>query len=598
MRCKATLLLAIWAAFPVTAFAQTEPQYDPLPGTIPASDYVVEVKDFATIPYESHEYPLVNQLTTSPDGRIFVTSQHGYVYQVSDDGTSVTPYLDLWQEFLLKVGTPDVLHLVVPFGIADPELGFESIAFHPDFMKPGTEGYGRFYTVVTVAKANPGEEVRAADYATGSGDHAYDNVLLEWRTATPDASTFVPADPAAPYRELLRVEGPFRNHTMGLVAFNPNAWPGSADYGKLYLGLGDGGSIGDPLHLAQNKSKPYGKILRIDPLGNNSANGRYGIPADNPFIGVHDVLPEIWALGLRNPQRFVWDRGGTGRMFIADIGQGMVEELDLGLPGANYGWGEREGSFVYVNVNPEAHPYVGAKARDDAATSGYTYPIAEYDHGEGLSITAGVVARGTDAPDLEGKLIFGDIAWGVVFAIDAENAGGGGSGAIRTVRLSFDGIENTLLRKLRSEGNDSERVDLRFGTDQTGRIFLLNKQDGIIRVVSSSRVLATPTPSPTATPTPARGPAPDEERPEPPSIGGKTKLVVARPRVRLQGQTDAGTYVEYKVTGEGGFRRIRGRSRWSLNLSVGKGRTVVQFRTVDKASHLKSAITKVFIVRH
>src|SRR5215203_3929008 len=126
----------------------------------------------------------------------------------------------------------------------------------------------------------------------------------------------------------MRWARPFVNHNGGQLAFNPNARPGSSDYGMLFAGNADGGSGGDPMNVAQNLGILFGKILRIDPLGNNSANGKYGIPKDNPFVNDDDpnTLGEIYAYGARNPQRFAWD-SKTGILYMADLGQGIDEEV-------------------------------------------------------------------------------------------------------------------------------------------------------------------------------------------------------------------------------------------------------------------------------
>ena len=134
------------------------------------------------------------------------------------------------------------------------------------------------------------------------------------------------------------------------MSFNPLAAPGAIDFGLLYVGVADGGSGGDPLGVGQNLGVPYGKILRIDPLGSDSANGQYGIPAGNPFVSDSDAgtLGEIYAYGVRNPQRFGWDPLNRN-LFLADIGQNIVEELSLVPAGGNLGWNAWEGSFGFVS---------------------------------------------------------------------------------------------------------------------------------------------------------------------------------------------------------------------------------------------------------
>ncbi len=189
------------------------------------------------------------------------------------------------------------------------------------------------------------------DFVPGGGNNSHDTILLEWTAKNPAAATY----DGGPPRELMRFEHPFGNHNGGQLAFNPLATSRDADFGLLYIGSADGGSGGDPLDLAQNLHSAFGKLLRIDPLGSNSANGKYGIPASNPFVKDNDpkTLGEIYAWGLRNPQRFTWDPK-NGNMFVADIGQNTVEEINLVTAGANLGWNDWEGSFAFVESRRRA----------------------------------------------------------------------------------------------------------------------------------------------------------------------------------------------------------------------------------------------------
>ena len=145
----------------------------------------------------------------------------------------------------------------------------------PQFNQRGTPGYGKFYTYTDTSNTTP-----KPDFVTPGPKRTQDTVLLEWTAKNPAAATY---DGGAP-RELFRAAQPFGNHNGGQIGFNPLAAPGSPEFGLLYVGLGDGGSGGDPFNVAQNLSSAFGKILRIDPLGKNSANGQYGIPASNPFV--------------------------------------------------------------------------------------------------------------------------------------------------------------------------------------------------------------------------------------------------------------------------------------------------------------------------
>ena len=202
------------------------------------------------------------------------------------------------------------------------------------------------------------------------------------------------ADPSTA-RDILVVDQPYSNHNGGNLVFGPD--------GYLYIGLGDGGSGGDPHGNGQSGSTLLGKMLRIDPTP--TAARPYAIPSDNPFVGKEGVRPEIWALGLRNPWRYSFDRA-TGDLWIGDVGQSAWEEVDrqpAGRGGENYGWNVMEGD----------HPYSGAPA-----PSGLSAPVYEYSHGGGgCVVTGGYVYRGETIPDLAGAYLFGDFCIGKLEAL-------------------------------------------------------------------------------------------------------------------------------------------------------------------------------------
>ena len=280
---------------------------------------------------------------------------------------------------------------------------------------------------------------------------------------------------------------PFRNHNGGQIGFNPLASPEDADFGLLYIGSADGGSGGDPLDLAQNLNSAFGKILRIDPLGSDSANGRYGIPTDNPFAtdGDATTLGEIYAYGVRNPQRFGWD-SANGNMFLADIGQSIVEELSLVTAGANLGWNDWEGSFRFISRQE-------VSLVDPRGEAGLTYPVVEYGQLDPLlqrsSAATGVVVYRHDAiPQLRNLVLFGDNPSGEVFSIHADQLPSGGQDAIRRILFNDNGASKTLLQLIQEKNSDqgkspATRADLRFGTGPDNQIFLLNKRDGTIRLL-------------------------------------------------------------------------------------------------------------------
>lgn len=399
--------------------------------------------------------------------RMFVNDMRGPLYTVSYDGRTSTPYLDInapnWGVSVQSTGR---------------ERGFQSFAIHPQFGQPGTPGFGKLYTWTDTSNTAP-----KPDFVPGGGTNTHATVLFEWTARNPTAATY----DGGPPREMLRLEQPFANHNGGMMSFNPLASPGSPDFGLLYVGVADGGSGGDPLGLAQNLGSPFGKILRINPLGSNSANGKYGIPAGNRFAGDNNAatLGEIYALGVRNPQRFGWD-SRNGNMFLADIGQDIVEKLTLVPAGANLGWNKWEGSFGFISRQAVSL----TNRRGDPAV---TYPVVEYGQLDPLlqtqsAITGVYVYRGSAIPQLANLVLFGDFPSGEIFYIQADTLPGGGQDAIRRILL-HDGGESKTLLKVIQEKNVTQgkppvtRADLRFGAGPNGQVFLLNKHDGTIRLL-------------------------------------------------------------------------------------------------------------------
>jgi hypothetical protein len=466
MRMPLTVLALGLAVGPMLAQQST----DPFPQPIPATEGAITVNfaEFATVPDNNNDAPRLMLLTEEPGTpRMFVSDMGGLLYRVSADGKSVTLYVDLrdakWNVNVQAMGS---------------ERGFQSFAFHPQFNQAGASGFGKFYTYVDTTNMEPPPDFRPA----GATGNTHDTVLLEWTAKTPGAAAY----DGGPPRELIRFEQPFANHNAGHLTFNPLASPKSADFGLLYMGVADGGSGGDPLKLAQNRASAFGKILRIDPLGKNSANGKYGIPPANPFVKSTDgTLPEIYAIGLRNPQRFAWD-SKTGAMYNADIGQNTVEEISPVTAGANLGWNIWEGSFTYAGRGG-----VGMdKPRSDPAM---TYPVVEYAQADPLlqsssAATMGVVYRQNEIKPLANLLLFGDNPSGEIFCVSADKLPNGGQDAIRRVLFNDGGTSKTLLQLIQAKNSaqgkkPATRADLRFGPGPGGRIFILNKRDGIIRVI-------------------------------------------------------------------------------------------------------------------
>jgi hypothetical protein len=455
------------AALLVSALALAQNSNDPFPQPINATDGVVRVSfvEFATLPGDVPARMML--LAGEPGGRrLFVNDMTGPLYGISADGKTVTPYVDTndpkWAVAVQSQGS---------------ERGFQSFAFHPQFNERGSRGFGKFYTYTDTPNMMPTPDFTAA----GAANSTHDTVLLEWTAKDPAAATY----DGGPPRELIRLRQPFANHNAGHLAFNPNAPANSPEFGLLYMGVADGGSGGDPLNLGQNLASAFGKVFRIDPLGNNSANKKYGIPPANPFVKTTGALPEIYALGVRNPQRFAWDPK-TGNMFLADIGQNIVEEISPVTAGANLGWNAWEGSYRFISrqavdlANPRGDPKM-------------TYPVVEYGQLDPLlqnssAATGVVVYRGASIPQLANLVLFGDNPSGEIFYFHADKVPNGGQDPIRRVLFNDKGTAKTLLELIRERNaargrGAPPRADLRFGTGPDNQVFILNKRDNTIRLL-------------------------------------------------------------------------------------------------------------------
>jgi Glucose / Sorbosone dehydrogenase len=445
------------------------PTDDPFPNPIEAVEdaVVVDFVEFASLPDIDGQPARVMIMFDEPGtGRMFANDMRGPIYSVSYDG-EVGEYVD----------TNDPVW-GVPINCQGRERGMQSFAFHPQFGQAGTPGFGKFYTWTDTSDLEP-----APDFIVAAGSNTHDTVLLEWTAETPGAATY----DGGPPRELMRFEQPFANHNGGQIGFNPASGPGDEDYGLLYVGIADGGSGGDPLGSAQNLAVGFGKIMRIDPLGSSSPNGEYGIPSSNPFAGDGDenTLGEIYAYGVRNPQRFAWDPENGG-MYFTDIGQSSVEEISPVTAGANLGWNVWEGSFSYLGR-------LGVSRENPRGDPAVTYPVAEYSRedtllGNQAAATGLVVYRANLIPQLANRVLWGDMPSGEMFWFDADDPPDGYQDGIRRILLN-DGGEARTLRELvqaknREQGRPAAtRADLRYGTGPGGQVFILSKQDGPIRLL-------------------------------------------------------------------------------------------------------------------
>ncbi len=332
-------------------------------------------------------------ITHAGDSRLFITLQAGEVRIW--DGTRMLP-----APFL------DIRDLVSSGG----ERGLLSIAFHPRYAQNGFffVNYTNLNGHTVIARYRVSSDPNRADRSTA--------------------------------RELLFIEQPFPNHNGGQLQFGPD--------GYLYIGMGDGGSGGDPGNRAQSLSTLLGKMLRIDVDADT-----YQIPPNNPFVTNTAARPEIWALGLRNPWRFSFDRA-TGDLWIADVGQGSWEEVSMqpatSIGGENYGWRRMEGTHCF---NPSTN----------CNTGGLVLPVLEYDHSGGAcSVTGGYVYRGASSPRLQGMYIYGDYCNGKIW------------GAART------GTHVTIRELI-----DTPFLISSFGEDLHGELYVADHRGTLYRLVDT-----------------------------------------------------------------------------------------------------------------
>ncbi len=333
-------------------------------------------------------------ITHSGDDRLFVVEQRGKIWILDANGNKLpTPFLDI---------DPIV-------GSSGNEQGLLGLAFHPDY--PNTPHFYVNYT-------NNDGDTRVSRFSVSTTDPNLADANSELL--------------------LLSADQPYSNHNGGGVKFGPD--------GFLYIGLGDGGSGGDPQNNGQKKNTFLGKMLRIDVDGGSP----YAVPTSNPFLNDSNYSPEIWALGLRNPWRFSFDRL-TGDLWIGDVGQDSWEEVDFqpatSTGGENYGWRCYEGTHAY-NTN----------GCQDA--SNYVQPVAEYQNGGSeCSMTGGFVYRGNNHPMIYGHYLFTDYCSGKLWWL-TPNASGG-----------YD-------REQLADFVNNQMVS--FGENQSGELFMLGNSNGLV----------------------------------------------------------------------------------------------------------------------
>ncbi len=400
----------------------------------------------------------IGQLTAPTDianagdgsGRLFVCDQKGQVRVIKGGMLLPTPFLDITARVIALNPTYD-------------ERGLLGLAFHPNYnqrdgMNQPLPGFGRFYVFYSAPSPNVGGNPNPVSCRTTISEFVV--------SANPDV-----ADPNSE-RIVLAFDKPQSNHNGGQLAFGPD--------GFLYISVGDGGGANDNnfghtgggsgnpagvLGNAQDLTRLLGKLLRIDPLGSNGPTGQYGIPAANPFVGAGGgVREEIFAYGLRNPWRASFDggAGGTNRLFLADVGQNAVEEVNLITSGGNYGWRVREGSYAFDPTSP-----ISGTAPID--------PIAEYTHPSvvlspplpqlGTAIVGGFLYRGTAIPALVGKYVFGDYNTGTINS-------GTTAGTILGIEEVSPGVWSSPVALSVVGGNPVPTHLLALGRDEAGEIYL------------------------------------------------------------------------------------------------------------------------------
>lgn len=440
---------------------------DPIAAVIEKGDIRVVAQEFLRLPQTldssdvrqtNAAYARLQYMYPVPDdsGRLAVNELRGVLYLFDEAENTLDAFLDLRDA---GVGFDDSMF--------PNETGLAGFAFHPQFAQMGRPGYGKFYTAFSV-----GSDTGVANYLEDSSEN-HESVIREWTATDASANVF-----SGTSREIFRIGQFAQNHNIGTLAFNFAANPGDTDYGLLFASLGDGGGANDPEENGQSLRTPMSSIIRIDPL-NSSPRSSYGIPEDNPFVGREGVAPEIWAYGLRHPQHFSFDTDGT--MYIADIGQNQVEEINIGVPGANYGWRIREGTFATAfgigNVRPNP---VYPRPVDEQEI---TYPVLQFDHDEGNAVGSVFVYRGSAIPELIDKLVFSDMVTGRIFYSDIAGLAADSPGLIRELRVTFNGAEANAAEEIGFPNTygGGMRADLRLGIDADGELYILTKGDGWVR---------------------------------------------------------------------------------------------------------------------
>lgn len=409
-------------AVTVTVQGGGTPIDDPIPAKIPKGDRTIELQTIA----EGLISPLGMAGPHDGSGRIFVYDQAGLIY-VWVDGVRLS-------ENLL-----DVRDRLVALNPNYDERGLLGAAPHPQF------GQNQLLYTYTSEPNGPPADFMIMPPEGRTNNHQ--SVIAEWRI---DPANTNRVDPAS-RREILRLDQPQSNHNGGTIRFGPD--------GFLYIATGDGGAADDqgdghsPGGNGQDKRNVLGKVLRIDVDARTAPNGQYGVPADNPFLDETGTPPEIYAYGFRNPYSFSFDRQ-AGDLWLADVGQNHVEEIDRVTKGGNFGWPIKEGGFFF-DPNGASPGFVTTEPVREVPDD-LIDPVGQYDHDEGVAVIGGYVYRGTLHPDLAGVYLAGD--WGAFSA--------------PTGRLFY--LENAEVKEFHI-GLDDRSLGLwlkGFGEDSSGELYL------------------------------------------------------------------------------------------------------------------------------
>lgn len=376
---------------------------DPIPGTLAVSDLPLTLVQIAT----GFNRALRAVKAPGIEGSLFVVQQPGQIMRVDLASGEKSLFLDISDRLTPPIQNGNNLN----YG----ERGLLGLAFHPDFTTNGL-----FYTYQSEPRRPEQDSLVDFTTLTPTQNPNHRSVIVEYRVSDPSCNATIQK-----LRDVLIFDQPQGNHNGGDLLF------GTDDY--LYISVGDGGGGGDLgtghglYGNGRDNSTILGTILRIDPQGNNSASGNYGIPFDNPFVGGGDEgVDEIFAYGLRNPFRMSFD-ALTDDLYAADVGQLTLEEVDLISSGGNYGWNWKEGSFFFYN--PAANPNYVSDVAPPGVPNDLVDPIGEYDHQVGISVIGGYVYRGTTIAGAEGQYLFADLN-GTLFELNT------GTGELKTISVS------------------------------------------------------------------------------------------------------------------------------------------------------------------